>query len=78
VDVPETFLTLHGYLPGLIGSQIVKLETIPDVLNSMVDCAEEDPDETKAFRHTVVFEITDDWVHKIEVEMQRLTRLLVG
>jgi hypothetical protein len=72
VSVPEAFIELHRHLPGLFGSQIVKLDGIPGILNDLVDWAELNPDQQRVFEHTIVFEITDERAAKIELEINKL------
>lgn len=78
VSVPPPFTPLHMLLPGIIGSQIVKLESIPSTLDAALDWAEEHPGQLHEVQHTVVFELPNGWLNSVEAELRRLALELVG
>ena len=78
VSVPPLFAPLHKLLPGMVGSQIVKLESIPSTLDAAVDWAEEHPAQPRVIEHTVVFELPNGWLSSIEAELRRLSLELIG
>lgn len=78
VSVSERAEKAIGLLRDCIGSQVEKLETIPDSLDEVVALIDSDHVGTKdnplVITKTIVFDLPDGWSKKLEKELKKLRR----
>lgn len=72
VSVTEKFRRLHAFLPGIAGSQLEKLESVPEFLERVVERARREPDRPHTFEFKVEFELPNDWARKVQRELRQL------
>lgn len=76
MDVDEDFQPLVNLLKDCIGSQVLKLESIPATLDEVVALLETDHPGTKekplVVKTIIMFELPDQWSKQVERELQRL------
>lgn len=75
-SAPADLEKLRNLLRGALGSQMLKLNAIPTLLNEAVDWAEANPNTPRVFEHTVIFELPDEFVHNVQQELDHLRRKL--
>lgn len=75
VKVPEKYEKLLSMLQSQIGTQVLKIESMPDRLDNMVDRLEEleanPDDETTVVEDSIVFEFPENWEKEFIQEMRR-------
>lgn len=80
-NVPEKYQKLKLLLENRIGSQVLKLESIPGKLDAAVDLAidannsSQDTDEPKVIRETLTFGLPKNWESEFDKELRKVRRL---
>jgi len=70
----EMYECLHQCLPGLLGTQMVKLADLPPFLHGVVDWHDVHPGVPRVFEQTVVFDLPKNWLERINREMEKVTQ----
>lgn len=81
-DVDEDFEPIVGLLKDCVGSQVLKLESIPDSLDEVVGLLDTvqsgTGEEPTVIRKIVTFDLPDRWEDQMQRELKRLERKLTG
>lgn len=72
VSVEVPFTQICNLLPGALGRQLDRLESVPRMLDEVVDWSEDHPGEQGHFHFKFSLDLPDEWLEQIETELKEL------
>ncbi|WP_456457910.1 HNH endonuclease [Reichenbachiella sp.] len=77
-NLPDSYKKLQDLLSNLIGSQVLKFESIPQRLDDIISSfkgSSNTNNESEVVKETITFELPDSWVEEVLDELKKVSSL---